>query len=444
MDWIRTLAPDNGAWGPRDFAERALGDPALIGRAIEVLGPAAAAWSVQTAHEAATVVREREEQSGFPPSSLIGRDRQASEEAFLRLMISLADGSSTDSIAELPEPLVDIVHAESRHGIPLEALLNRVWGVRSMAKDALISALQEVISPARRSQVLREVSFAMLDYANVFARRVATAYAQEQRAWRTRRATEQLRVLKAVADGATPPSKRDSAIAAAWRGGHIVAVGWADRDEYIADDERDIAQYMAASASSMGAQYSLTLEQDGEIFLWWNFAADLPPKASPAIARLSRPTWLRLAVGPPGTGVAGFRAAWHGAKLTARAGRQATAGSTWHYKDVGHLALMLRDRTSARWFVRQELGPLLDSGSRLAEIRETVRLYLASGHSRVVVADLLHVAPNTVAYRVARASELLGYPVADRAQQILLALQLIDPAPALVVVDVGPGNASRT
>jgi hypothetical protein len=117
---------------------------------------------------------------------------------------------------------------------------------------------------------------------------------------------------------------------------------------------------------------------------------------------------------------------------TGPAGRLAAEGTIWRYEDVGHLALMLEDGVAAAWFVQWELGPLTQPGARTQEIRDTVRLYLSSGNSRVAVADALHVAPNTVAYRVGKANELLGYPVGERAQQILLALQLVQLVPSLL------------
>ncbi|MHA6695188.1 helix-turn-helix domain-containing protein [Homoserinimonas sp. A520] len=85
---------------------------------------------------------------------------------------------------------------------------------------------------------------------------------------------------------------------------------------------------------------------------------------------------------------------------------------------------MLADPAAAVRFIKQEIGPLLGRSQRLGQIRDTLRLYLAEGNSLVAVAQMLHLAPNTVAYRVSQSSELLGRAVSKRSQQILLALQL--------------------
>jgi len=110
-------------------------------------------------------------------------------------------------------------------------------------------------------------------------------------------------------------------------------------------------------------------------------------------------------------------------------GRHAMQGRTWLYDDVAHLALMIADPGAVASFVKRELRGLLGPGERLADIRTTVKIYLDQAHSRVAVAEALHIASNTVAYRVGQAGELLGYPVTDRAQLILLALQLYENFP---------------
>lgn len=71
------------------------------------------------------------------------------------------------------------------------------------------------------------------------------------------------------------------------------------------------------------------------------------------------------------------------------------------------LAPATADPEHARWFVRETLGPLAAGGTRMRELRETLRVYLATERSLRRAADGLHVARNTVTYRVKRAEELL-------------------------------------
>jgi hypothetical protein len=55
----------------------------------------------------------------------------------------------------------------------------------------------------------------------------------------------------------------------------------------------------------------------------------------------------------------------------------------------------------------------------VVELRNTLRCFLKSGNSRLAAARELRLAPNTVAYRVARAAELLGRPAAERPTETL-------------------------
>ncbi|GAB3618266.1 hypothetical protein GCM10027416_28230 [Okibacterium endophyticum] len=430
MEWIRSLGPGNEVWSAQELADNTVADRALVARAVEILGTDAAGWAVQTVHRAEARIQARKAGDGPPVSAPIGRDRQAGEEAILHLLIALATDSRAELYADVSPGIVNIFRAESRHGVPIDRVLNRIWGVHSLVRDEVLARLRHIVDEEQRGQVLDDVSMAMLDHTNCFVRQLVAAYDDEERATRVRRPEVQLRVLTAVAEGAQPPARDGSFVEGSWDGGHLFAVGWADRDEHIIDDEGDLARYARASAERLSADSFLTLERNGQILLWWNFVREMP---SNVISSLPQPpSWLRLAVGPLGKGLAGFRASWRGAHLTAQVGRQATERTTWHYDDVGHLALLLENRSSAAWFVQNELGPLAQPGARARDIRDTVRLFLLNGNSRVAAANALHIAPTTVAYRVRQAYEMLGRPVGERTQQILLALQLIHIVPDLV------------
>jgi DNA-binding PucR family transcriptional regulator len=57
-------------------------------------------------------------------------------------------------------------------------------------------------------------------------------------------------------------------------------------------------------------------------------------------------------------------------------------------------------------------------------LRETLRLYLAGGRSRQQVAAAMYINRNTVAYRVQKASQLLGRPIEEDAFEVRLALEI--------------------
>ena len=116
-------------------------------------------------------------------------------------------------------------------------------------------------------------------------------------------------------------------------------------------------------------------------------------------------------------------------------GRESGRGSFWKYEDVALLGLAITDKGQAARFTRSVLGELLQPGQRLADLRETVRLYLTEGNSRVAVARTLHVAPTTVAYRVAQAGQIIGEAISVRPLEVRFALELAHHFPDLVGVD---------
>jgi hypothetical protein len=433
MESVRMLTPQGGAWTEDELRSRALSPPELLARSIDIVGLSATSWAVEVAARATEQIRGLERTGGFPTASS-GHVRRASEVAFLQLLIAVTADPGDEVYRILSDDLLEIVRLGVRRGLPLDVLLNRVWGIHTVTRDEMIAELQRILPEEERASILRELGAAMLDYANSHAYRVAMAYAEEQRAWRGWRTETQRRTIAAVVDGSSPPDRDGGPLDVHWPGGHLYALSWFEEQSGTPDVEQSISEFADSVGELIGAERVVVIDYEGTTQLWWSAPGALAPDAASLIRSARRPDWMRLAVGPQGRTVEGFRAAVRGARLTERMARlpEAAGGSVWRFDEVGHLALLVENRDAAAWYVRQELAALAGPGTRLAEIRDTVRRYLESGNSRVLVAKELHLAPNTVAYRVGKASELLGRPVAERSQQVLLALQLVHTLPGLI------------
>ena len=135
---------------------------------------------------------------------------------------------------------------------------------------------------------------------------------------------------------------------------------------------------------------------------------------------------IRASMGPVAAGLTGFRRSHLGAQAAARVASAEEWGSSWFYDyaDVAVVSLLTSDPQQARWFVEETLGALGQPGRRPAELRETLRVYLAFGRSRVRAAERLHVARNTVAYRVDKAVALLGRQISRDELPVRLALEI--------------------
>ena len=135
-----------------------------------------------------------------------------------------------------------------------------------------------------------------------------------------------------------------------------------------------------------------------------------------------------IAAGVPLPGVDGFRRS-HGQALTARAVVTASGSHPPAVTAAGDpgLAVAARfcaDLEQARAWVGDVLGPLASATDSDERMRETLRKFLHTGSSFKAAADELHLHVNSVKYRVQRALERRGKPIADDRLDVEVALLL--------------------
>jgi DNA-binding PucR family transcriptional regulator len=136
------------------------------------------------------------------------------------------------------------------------------------------------------------------------------------------------------------------------------------------------------------------------------------------------PDGLRIGAGPIAAGAAGFRRSLLGARAACQAACHEQDCRWCDYQDASPVTLLTGDEQQARWFVDEVLGELGRDEPWHATLRETLRLYLARGRSRQQVAAAMYINRNTVAYRVQKASQLLGRPIDEDAFDLRLALEI--------------------
>ena len=88
------------------------------------------------------------------------------------------------------------------------------------------------------------------------------------------------------------------------------------------------------------------------------------------------------------------------------------------------LDVAAHDPRRAAEFVAATLGPLAADDPAAARLRETLRVYLEEADNAPRAAARLYTHRNTVLKRIARATELLGYPPRERRLAVELALEL--------------------
>jgi DNA-binding PucR family transcriptional regulator len=113
------------------------------------------------------------------------------------------------------------------------------------------------------------------------------------------------------------------------------------------------------------------------------------------------------------------------------------------FAEVAPVAMMLGSADLLHGWVRSTLAGLATDDEHHARLRETLLVFLQSGGSYKTTAERLMLHKNSVQYRIRKAEESLGHPVAESRQGIELALQVSRwLGPAVLRRAAAPGRAA--
>jgi DNA-binding PucR family transcriptional regulator len=94
------------------------------------------------------------------------------------------------------------------------------------------------------------------------------------------------------------------------------------------------------------------------------------------------------------------------------------------FAEVAPVAMMLGSADLLRGWVRSTLAGLATDDEHHARLRATLLVFLQSGGSYKTTAERLMLHKNSVQYRIRKAEESLGRPVAENRPDVELALQV--------------------
>jgi DNA-binding PucR family transcriptional regulator len=366
------------------------------------------------------------------------------------------DAQLMELLHDSVEGNIDTVFSAIRHGIPIErvepptAALEqaRRLAQRGVSVNALVRAYRlghkavlhvvrdEVRASGLESQLsldvfgqISEITFGYIDW---ITQQVLSTYQSERDRWmENRNSTRALRVRDVLNGDEIDVDAMSAAIRYPLRRIHLAMLVWcnetADGDE-LALMERFVRQL----AQSIGArESSLFIPVDRLTGAAW---IPLPPAAAPdAVARIRAFTQTAkvaplIAVGNPLPGIDGFRRSHRQAQdsravaiATGAAARQVTAVSD---PGLAVAALLGDDVAAASAWVGEVLGPLASPAESDERLRETLRVFLGAGSSFKAAAEELHLHVNSVKYRIGRAIERRGRPIADDRLDVEVALLL--------------------
>ncbi|WP_406465968.1 helix-turn-helix domain-containing protein [Streptomyces sp. NBC_00111] len=428
--WIRRLTPD-----PADASHTPASSAATITEATERLGPHPVAWAVAVGTALAGVVtREVPELGGGPaPFETL---RMGTEAATLRALLLLADEAADHAVPE-ESLLGDREFARRRIG--LDKVLRGIRVAHAALVRALMAACQERTTPSERAEQFRRISELLFGFMDEFSSRMTAEYLAEHDRWLTSGAAAREETVRAILDGR--PVREETArelLAYRLEGRHLAVVAWYDSPAVDATSE---LQRLAAELLHLRGCSSTLLLPTGRTTLWaWGDLQAPYPAELPGDHAYQE--GIRFAFGSVRDGLPGFRQSHQDAQHVARIMRISPSGTgpVIDHPDVGLAALLSTDLPALRRFIRDELGDLAADSPHAEQLRRTLRLYLRNERSLMAVAAQLHVARNTVTYRVKRAQELLGHHLTPRLPEVMAALEAARALGPAVLRPVGDGT----
>jgi DNA-binding PucR family transcriptional regulator len=408
--WLRLLQP-----GDPDALRHSASSPELIAELCARVGSGAVGWAVE---HSGRIAANFAEQTDERPRDF---DPRIAEQMVLGAIMHLGGH------AELPATLVREAVLTIREAVPRGLSVD--LGMRGSQRvcAAIVRELFEfcemTVPPEQQVAAMRQISGAMFRGLDDLFAMFIREFAAERERWLAGRAAARLELVRSVLSGAEVDTRRlgyDLSLR------HIALVLWhGDATAQLAD----VATTLLEQAGCL-AQLVIPLGTT-EVWAWGGRPRDRPVRPDGPV-----PAGVGVAVGLPGDGVEGFGRS-HRQAFDAQRIAQLRPGASglYDYDAVELVALLGSDHTVAADFVGRQLGELAADTESAAELRATVKCYLDHDRGVSAAAEQLHVAKNTVLYRVRRAGQLRGRPVNEDRLRLHVALELVEACGVPVAAD---------
>lgn len=396
------------------------------------LGPGPAGWAVELgALMAASITAAIPE---LAVDAVAAEVHKGCEAVALGALSALALDADV-TFAAMPEVLTGPMEVVAR-GIGIEHMLRSIHVAHATAAGVLLDAAERVVPEPQRFAEMRRINEALFGVVDIVTARMADEYARAHEAWLTSSVALRTQIVEDLLQGTAVPLDRATRVLGYDLSRcHLAVVVWTG-----ATTPAEPIQLRTAAAQTLSAArcVSTLILPVGAQRVWaWGSRTSQPPES--VVPTTPPPPGVRIAIGLAGAGVEGFRDSHRQAAEAARVGAMSTHDAwSFRYQDLDLVAMLSTDLPAAREFVARELGGLAGNTDSVATMRRTLKLYLDRDRSLAAAATDLHVARNTVAYRVQRAEQLRGRPATDRRLQLHAALTLADELGDAVLRPVVP------
>ncbi len=372
-------------------------------------------------------------------------ENRAASEANIALVAQTIEEGTDVGTFELPEPAAAYTHDAVHRGTPLAALHRSIRlghaAVWRWCDAWLQQHVQDHADVLAASSLTAAWLFAIVD---TLSNAIGTAYTVERERWLRTAAAVRTDTIAAILDGRESDSQSASRrLRHELDREHLALIAWVDAAEEGGDTFSALETAVEVLGGATGAGGTIS-QPSGllaiEAWLSYSSAPDLDLLDRLQLDTSNTPE-VRMAVGEPGGGIAGFRMS-HEQAMQAR--RVATlmrrrAGSVTRYGRVALQAMASADMDQARAFVRRELAELAARDDTSMRLAATLQIYLDEHASRTRTARRLGVHENTISYRIRQVEDILGRGLSDDTLGLRVALAIApvlrqdedgEPAPA--------------
>jgi hypothetical protein len=384
-----------------------------------------------------TVIPELAAERGGP---FMSQTRLSCRSNVGQILRALARGEPVDTVAAPPEA-IEYAHSYVKRDLPLVVLLRayRVGQAHFLERWTPAMARHAAPDPGLGTALAASID-GVFAYVDKVCNEMVAEYRAARERWVRTPDAARAEAVRAILDGTLCDPREAGRYLGheLVRRQHLAVVMWESGRDH-ARGHHVLERAASAVTEALGTRDPLLLPGGFELWGWFSGLSKHVSAPAPALASIDWPAGVRLATGRVRTGIAGFRQSHLEARAAAAVAVLAgpAAAAVTHYDDVELVSLLSVDLDRARAFVSYELDGLAGRDRVGARLRETILVLLEEGMSNSRAAQRLHVHPNTVAYRTARAQELLGRRLVNRRVQVTAALMLARTLGDAVLKDAG-------
>ncbi|MFG3097704.1 PucR family transcriptional regulator [Streptomyces sp. NPDC048202] len=327
----------------------------------------------------------------------------------------------------VPTAAAEYARRFAQHSLSLEALLrayrlgeNRFtkWGITAL--DGI-----DGVPTGLALAAVAELSLRTHSYLDQVIEGLIEIYETERRLWNSRigaaRAAQIRLVLESESLSEAEVRHLLGIPVTCW---HTAAVAWLPAEGPGSAGTLDAAAHLVQQVSGPGTPLTL-LNDERTMWIWTQHRAprrlDLDRLREGVLGLGSE---VRVALGSQAPGVDGFRGSLREAMRAKAVAETGQNGSlrVLAFDDIAVAALLTDDAEDLERWITRVLGALVTDAPGIGQLRDTVMAYLSSGGSYTQAAARLHLHKNTVHYRIRKAEELLGRPLAEGRLEVEVAL----------------------